>query len=147
MTNKMTFVRPAALAKLDKIMALLAEKPMTAHQLATALPMSKRWAQAYIDYLWEREKVYIKRWAREPLENSSREYPRPMYAVVPEGKRVYDAKKPEPYTKTEINKREWRAIKADPERHLDVLLQRRKNTALARVSKTAASNNPFTMAA
>jgi hypothetical protein len=147
MTFQMTFTKPAALAKIARIKELLAERPMTALELSATLPLSKRWTQAYLNHLHAQKLVYISGWTRKPQQNQTREYPRPRYAAVPEDKYVYDAKKPKPFTSTEISKREWKAIKADPERHMTIVAQRRKRDALRRVEITAAANNPFKLAA
>lgn len=91
--------------------------------------------------------MYIAGWTRKPSGDQAREYPRPRYAVTPTDKVVYDARKPKPFTRAEINKREWKAVKADPERHMTRTLQKRKYSTLSRLQRISAANNPFTRAA
>lgn len=42
---------PAALKKLDRIVAMLADKPMTVYELADALPIARRTATVYLAFL------------------------------------------------------------------------------------------------
>lgn len=124
MTHQMTFSRPAALAKLARIRALLEARPMTVRELADAVPLSKRYAQEYLNHLMSQHQVYIKRWVRD-VAYSDRMYPRPVYAM---GDRA-NAPAPKPLTSDQRKKRAWERIKADPERYVTHLLKKRKYRA------------------
>lgn len=107
---EMSFTTAAAKAKLAKIRQLLRDQSMTAHEIAEAVPMSKRWAQAYINHLKEDDRVYIAAWTRE-VDQCGRDYPRPVYrAVVPRK----DAEKPAPLTKAQRQARKHKKMMADP---------------------------------
>ena len=109
----MTFTTAAAKAKLAKIRQLLSERGMTAHELAEAVPISKRWVQAYINHLKDDERVYISAWTRE-VDQCGRDYPRPVYrGVVPRK----DAEKPAPMTKAQRQARKHKKMMADPIRY------------------------------
>lgn len=106
----MSFTTEAARSKLAKIRELLRQRGMTAHEVAAAVPMSKRWAQAYLNHLKDDERVYIYDWKRE-IEQCGRSYPRPIYkAVVPRK----DAEKPAPMTKAQRQARKHQKMMADP---------------------------------
>lgn len=124
MHHQMKFTRPAALAKMARTIDLLTVTPMTAAELADALPISKRHAQEYINQLMADGRVFIIRWARH-VEHSQRMYPRPVYAV---GQGI-DAPQPEPLTPEQRKKRAWARVKADPERYVTHLLKKRKYRA------------------
>lgn len=121
--NNMAFVRPAAQRKIERLMALLA-KPMTIHEIAEALPLSKRNAQEYVNHLIERRQVRIARWTRD-IEQSGRMYPRPMYQLGDKP----GAPKPEPLTEAQRKVRAWERVKADPERHYQHTLRKRRERA------------------
>lgn len=116
----MTYTRPAAIAKIDRIMAMLKQRPRTVFDVAEALPMSKRHAQSYLNHLMAERRIHIKRWVRH-IDQRDRMYPRPVYAA---GEGV-DAEPPAPLTPRERRARAWAVIKADPERHLDYLQRKR----------------------
>lgn len=120
----MTFTTEAAKIKLAKIRTMLKERGMTAHEVAAAVPMSKRWAQDYLNHLKEDERVYIHDWTDE-VEQCGRMYPRPIYrAVVPRK----DAEKPAPLTKAQRQARKHKKMMGDTLRyakHIDVERKRR----------------------
>lgn len=126
----MAFVRPAALAKIERILALLAERPRHVHDLAEAVPLSKRYAQIYLNHLMAQEQVHIKRWVRN-IDQAERMYPRPVYAA---GKGV-NAPAPKPLTKDQRKKRAWARVKADPERHTKHLMKKRVYRAVRRAPR------------
>jgi hypothetical protein len=107
----MTFTRPAALVKIDRILALLAT-PTTAHSLALALPLSKRWVHEYLQYLHANKRVHIADWARE-IKQSGRMYPRELW-LAGEGA---DAPRPPPMDLGERKKRAWQRLRADEDRY------------------------------
>lgn len=125
---KQTFIRPAALAKIERILQLLTERPRTAHELAEAIPMSKRHAQEYVNHLHSAQRIYISTWRRH-VEHSGRMYPRPAYRVQPADCIRRDASKPKPLTPDERKRRAWELVKADPERHMTHILKKRKYRA------------------
>lgn len=108
--SDMSFTTPAALRKLAKIRELLSENGMTAHELAEAVPMTKRWVQAYINHLKDDGRVYISRWTRD-VDQCNRMYPRPVYRAV---KVPMDAEKPAPLTKAQRQARKHKKMMADP---------------------------------
>jgi len=122
---EMSFTTAAAKAKLAKIRQLLRDQSMTAHEIAEAVPMSKRWAQAYINHLKDDERVYIATWTRE-VNQCGRDYPRPVYrAVVPRK----DAEKPARLTKAERQARKHKKMMADPIRYGQHIAKERERRA------------------
>lgn len=121
MTNRMSFKKEAAFAKIERIISLLQENPVTAHELAILVPISKRHVQEYLNHLVLERRVFIIRWARD-VKHSERMYPRPIYAV---GNRR-NAPKPRPLDLDERKVRAWARLKADAERHTLHLLKKRR---------------------
>lgn len=121
----MSFTTAAAKAKLAKIRELLSEQSMTAHELAEAVPMSKRWVQAYLNHLKDDGRVYIPKWTKE-IEQCGRIYPRPFYRTV----RVPpDAPKPEPMTAKERQARKHQKMMQDPVKYGQHIAKERKRRA------------------
>ena len=110
MNAQMTFTKPAALAKIDRILKLLA-KPMTAHALAQALPLSKRWVGEYLKHLHANGRVHIIDWVRE-IKECERMYPREIW-LAGEG---VDAPRPPALNLDERKKRAWARLKQDDDR-------------------------------
>ena len=107
---EMSFTTAAAKAKLAKIRELLDGQSMTAHELAEAVPLSKRWVQAYLNHLKEDGRIYIPKWTKE-VDQCKRMYPRPFYRAV----RVpADAPKPAPITRAEKQARKHKKMMNDP---------------------------------
>ena len=138
--NKMAFVRPAAQKKIDRLLAMLA-KPMTIHDIAQALPLSKRNAQEYVNHLVEQRQVRIAKWARD-IAQSGRMYPRPMYQLGDKP----DAPKPEPLTEAQRKVRAWARVKADPERHYQHTLRKRRERSDRRGPRPDIAANWITFA-
>lgn len=129
--SEMSFTTEAARIKLSRIRELLKANAMTAHELADAVPMSKRWVQAYLNHLKDDERIYIHSWAHD-IEQCERSYPRPIYkAVVPRK----DADKPEPLTKAQRQARKHSKMMADPIRYGQHIAKERVRRA-ARTGKT-----------
>ena len=127
-------------AKIARILELLSDRPMTAHELGEALPISKRHAQGYLNHLMGTRQVHISRWVRE-VEHSERMYPRPVYKTG----RGRNAPQPAPLDLNERKVRAWERVKADPERYVNQLLKQRKYRAdrrAARPDKAAAWITP-----
>lgn len=124
--SDMSFTTVVAQAKLAKIRELLKAKPMTAHELAEAVPMSKRWVQIYLNRLKDDERIYIHSWAHD-IDQCERSYPRPIYkAVVPRA----DAKKPAPLTKAEKQARKHQKMMADPIKYGQHIAKERERRAV-----------------
>lgn len=121
--NKMAFNQPASLRKIERLLAMLA-KPMTIHEVAEALPITKRNALAYMNHLREQRLVHVAKWTRD-IDQSARMYPRPMFMVGA----MPDAPKPKPLTGEQRKRRAWERIKADPERHYEHTLRKRRERA------------------
>ena len=108
--STMSFTTEAARIKLAKIRELLKDKGMTAHELADAVPISKRWVQSYLNHLKDDERIYISSWTRD-IDQCERMYPRPVYRGVTVRK---DAEKPVPLTKAQRQARKHKKMMADP---------------------------------
>lgn len=119
MNHKMTFTKPSALAKVARILELL-KQPMTAHALAKALPLSKRWVHAYLWHLHAEQRVHVTAWVRE-IDERERMYPREVW-LVGEG---VDAPRPPALNPDERKKRAWARLKADEEKHARLVAKRR----------------------
>jgi hypothetical protein len=120
----MSFTTEAARIKLAKIRELLKERGMTAHELAEAVPISKRWVQAYLNHLKDDERIYIHDWTHD-VEQCERMYPRPIYRAVRPRK---DADKPAPLTKAQRQARKHQKMMGDTlsyARHIDTERKRR----------------------
>lgn len=134
MSNRpMTFTKPASLRKIERILALLAERPMTTNELAPLVPISAAWARIYIQHLHETRRIYISTWVRH-VEGSDRMYPRAVYRAG----QFRDSPKPAPLTYEERLKRAWHVVKSDPERH-------QKTNARRRARNLKPRPNPLTL--
>lgn len=133
MTHKMAFNKPASLAKINRILLLL-QQPMTAHALALAVPMSKRWVHEYLRHLHDCKRIHIKDWARDIAERKGM-YPRELW-LAGEG---VDAPRPPALTLEERTKRAWKRLKDDEEKHATVLAKRRVMRRIARLKPDPAS--------
>lgn len=113
MSNRpMTFTNQASKRKIERILALLADRPMTTKQLSPLVPISAAWARIYMKHLLQTRRIHIETWVRH-AEDSDRMYPRPVYRAG-DGP---DAPRPAALTYDERLKRAWAVVKADPERH------------------------------
>ena len=121
----MSFTQEAAKIKLAKIRELLKERGMTAHELAEAVPISKRWVQAYLNHLKDDERIYIHDWTHE-VEQCERMYPRPIYRAVKPRK---DADKPAPLTKAQKQARKHQKMMNDTLRYSDHIAKERERRA------------------
>lgn len=121
MSNRpMTFTNQASRRKIERILALLADRPMTTKQLAPLVPIGTAWARIYVKHLHQTRQIHIETWVRH-AEDSDRMYPRPLYRAG-DGP---DATKPAALTYEEQLKRAWAKVKADPERHQKFNARRR----------------------
>ena len=125
----MTFTNQASLRKIERIMALLSDRPMTIKDLAPLVPISAAWARIYVNHLHETRRVHISVWVRW-ADASDRMYPRPVYRAGDKA----DAPKPAPLTYEERMKRSWAVVKADPERHERVNARRRARSLKPRAN-------------
>ena len=103
--------------------------------------MSKRNALEYVNHMKAQRLVHIARWTRD-IAQSGRMYPRPMYQLGDKP----DAPKPQPLTETEKKARAWALIKADPERHLQHTLRKRRQRADRRGPRRDVAANWITFA-
>ena len=138
--NKMAFVRPAALRKIERILDLL-RKPMTVHDLAEAIPLSKRNTLEYLNHLKAGGQIHVAKWVRD-IQQSGRMYPRPAYLVGDKP----DAERPGPLTEAQRKVRAWERIKADPERHYEHSLRKRRYRADRRGPRRDIAANWITFA-
>lgn len=65
---EMKFTRAAALARLDRIQELLRQQPATVHEIADAVFISRRYAEAYVQHLRDRGLVHIREYRRQVRE-------------------------------------------------------------------------------
>lgn len=120
--NKMTFTKPAAKERIDR-MLVSCRHGRTSAELQVIFCIDRRTVGNYIRYLREIGKLHVSGWTRESMGN--RFYPVPIFKTgVGE-----DAPKPEPITKREVRVRAWAKLKSEPERHKKYLLARRKTPA------------------
>lgn len=119
-----TFDSPKAKAKTARILVELEKLPMTRDELQCLLGVSKACVQRYIVHLRSQPRqLYIARWKQGHGRSA------PVYAV---GTRR-DAPKPAAMTRTERNAKEWKRIKADPDRHARVKAAARVHGTIQRV--------------
>lgn len=117
---KLQFTRPAALARMQRIELLLSQQPMNAHQLAQALPLSKRWVLEYLQHLRGLQRVHITRWDKEIAERKKRHAIEVWTLGAGE-----DAPRPEADGLKVRRRRAWEAVKADEDRHELINAKRR----------------------
>ena len=131
---KLTFTKPAALAKLQRMREMLAQRPMNVHQIAQSLPISKRWALEYLMHLQNCEEIHVLRWHKH-VENREKRHAIEVWTLGP-GK---DAPKPAPDGKNVRYQRAWDSLKSDPERHMVTLAKRRTRRRLRNLSPDPAA--------
>lgn len=118
--HKMTFKRPAAMDKIQTILTLLRAVPMTDVDLAELIPMSRKWTREYLKHLHRARRVYVHSWAKDATHRDKR-HAIPIWSA---GRRP-DAQRPDPDSRSEVFRRAWVKLKADPERHTSTLARRR----------------------
>lgn len=117
---RLTFTKPAALAKLQRIRDMLAKQPMNVHEIAQALPISKRWALEYVAHLHDAKQVHVLRWDKH-IEARAKRHATEVWTFGP----GEDAPKPKADDRKVRHRRAWNALKTDPERHMVNLAKRR----------------------
>lgn len=117
---KLTFTKPAALAKLQRIRDMLAERPMNVHEIAQALPISKRWALEYVAHLHDAQQIHVLRWDKH-IEARAKRHATEVWTFGP----GVDAPKPPADDRKVRMRRAWDSLKSDPERHMVTLAKRR----------------------
>ena len=141
---RLTFTKPAALTKLQRIRDMLATRPMNVHEIAQALPISKRWALAYVAHLHENQQIHVLRWDKE-IEARAKRHATEVWMLGP----GIDAPRPAPDGHTTRAKRAWESLKADPERHMVTLAKRRVRRRLRKLRPDPAAawlvNTPTTL--
>lgn len=68
-TKTMAFRMPAAVAKINKILALLSEKPMSIWQLCEQVHTVRRTMQVYLNHLHDNKKIYYSTYKYEKVGN------------------------------------------------------------------------------
>ncbi len=68
-TNKMAFRMPAAVAKINKILALLSEKAMNLQQLCDEVHAVNRTMRMYLNYLHDNKQIYYSTYKYEKVGN------------------------------------------------------------------------------
>lgn len=127
MSGRDTFTSPRAQKTIAEILRVLAEKRRTRAELEHDLHLSKPTVRRYLAHLMaEPRRVFIGRW--EHTEGNLR----PVYAA---GSRK-DAARPAPPTRRERNIVRWQEIKADPDKHHEVLQAARVIAAVRRTRAT-----------
>lgn len=98
-TKKMAFTMPASKIKIEKILALLNEKPMNLQQLCDAVHTVNRTMRTYLNYLHDTNQIYYSSYKYEKIGN--REMANRYYKA---GKNK-DAKKPKAQSNKERMKK------------------------------------------
>lgn len=115
MTNKNNgckFIFASARIKIDRILELIAETPLTRLEIMTKLYISQRHAMTLLSYLHDEKKIHIAKWSHEGI-NGKKAHLRPMYKA---GSKK-DVPKPAALTINQINKRSYARLKQDPEKY------------------------------
>lgn len=123
----MTFTRKPALDRLDRIVALLRERPMHKHDLADAIGTSTDTVMKYVRHLHSQRRVYVIRWVRRAKQRDMNY--RRLIRVWAAGDKD-DQPMPPPIPRTVHYKRNWEMIKANPEVYQRRLDNRRRRDAL-----------------
>lgn len=106
--------------RIDRIIELLNETPMTVHDLAERLPLSRRWVTEYLKHLRSLNKVYVTDWTKH-IEQRKKRHAVEIWALGDKK----DKPKPPPDGQYTRYKRAWNAVKSDPDRHEQHLARRR----------------------
>lgn len=118
-TKKMAFVMPAAKIKIEKILALLKERPMNLQQLCDAVHLVSRAMRDYLNYLHDTKQIYYSTYKYEKIGN--RVMPNRYYRAG----NHRDAKKPDPLSGKERNRLKRQRLNEDPEKKEFYLARRR----------------------
>lgn len=115
----MAFTMPASKIKIEKILALLKEKPMNLQQLCEAVHTVDRTMRTYLNYLHDTKQIYYSTYKYEKVGN--RIMPNRYYKA---GK-YKDAKKPPPLPDIVRNRLKRERLNNDPEKKEFYLARRR----------------------
>jgi hypothetical protein len=129
---RMSFTTDRAQYKIERIKALITEQGLTLEAIAQAVPISKRWARAYIVHLHAAGQVYITHWTHD--EGESRAYLRPVYMAGDKP----SAPRPPAFTRCEIGRRKRAKIKADPELYMNHIARERRRRFVPRADWASA---------
>ena len=124
---KLTFTKQASQLRIARIEALLAQSPMNAHQLAQALPLSKRWVLEYLEHLRSQERVHVLRWDKD-IEERAKRHAIEVWTLGPGA----DAPRPAADGLRVRRRRAWESLKADEDRHELVNAKRRVRRRIAK---------------
>ncbi len=122
---RLTFTMPASLAKLQRIRDMLAVRPMNVHEIAQALPISKRWAIVYVAHLHDADEIHVLRWDKH-IEAREKRHATEVWTLGP----GEDAPRPAADGHEVRARRAWKSLKEDPERHMVTLAKRRTRRRL-----------------
>jgi len=124
---KLTFTKAASQVRIARIEALLSQSPMNVHQLAQALPLSKRWVLEYLAHLHDLKRVHVLRWDKD-IEERAKRHAIEVWAFGP----GVDAPRPAADGLKVRRRRAWESLKADEDRHERVTAMRRVRRRIAK---------------
>ncbi len=73
--KRYSFTTQATTKKLEKIISLLSEKPMTVEEIANEIHVTYRHCKNYIAYLVDEKKIYVSTWKLFTQGKSTRHWP------------------------------------------------------------------------
>lgn len=127
----MTFTKPAALARIDRIQHLLRQQPSTVQEIADAVHISKRYASEYVEYLRAQGRIHVCEYRRE--QRAAYQVYKPLFAWG------IGADAPPPDRSDKVRQAEARAkMNLDPEAKDKSLALRRAKSIKPRRDWTAA---------
>lgn len=129
-THVMRFVSPAAIARLDAMVALLTGTHMTQHEIAAAMNATLPQNKVYLRELRRTKRIYISQWKRQQVGKLERSV---QFYTAGKGR---DARKIKPLTELEIARR-TRQRRAEDMHALDKWNAKRR-------AKWYADRNPLT---
>lgn len=126
--SQTTLERTPSRLKVEKLLALLAEREMTRAEIGEKLFLSESQAYRYMRCLCQQRKVYVKRWIRSEIGGM----PTAVYAA---GDRA-SAPRPRRLTKAEQARRQYQRMKREqPEKYMRYLLRARRAASRGKATK------------
>ena len=116
---KMKFTSEAAQRRIDKIQEILRQSSLTINEISEKIYLAPRWTREYMNYLHEEGYIYISSYRRQTRNTYER------YAALYCWGISNDAKRPAALTQVERNRKQYAALRADPEAHELALKKRR----------------------
>lgn len=117
--DKMKFTSEAAQRRIDKIQQILRQSSLTINEISESIYLAPRWTRAYLNYLREEGYIHISSYRRQACNAYER------YVALYRWGVSNDAKKPAILTQAEKKRKQYAALKADPEAHELALKKRR----------------------